>query len=68
MHISSLGIVGFQHDAMGTFDLTLLQLHRDIKLTNIFVGESYLRCAISDADTCSLDAKGDCKGMGARPS
>ena len=43
--------------------LTSSQLHRDIKLTNIFIGASTFSGveSILDTDIISLDGKGDCK-------
>jgi hypothetical protein len=42
---------------------TRLQLHRDIKLTNIFIGAlRYHSLAVTELLIKTADAKGDCKG------
>lgn len=45
---------------IAAYELTL-KLHRDIKLTNIFIGEWFMARRCSESNAFS-DAKGDCKG------
>lgn len=65
VHMSSLGIVSSFSSVVAIAQLTSAQIHRDIKLTNIFVGECLRRFrAEYEGLTNVPDAKGDCKGAG----
>ena len=63
VHMSGLGIVS-PNFTKGSCGLITMQLHRDIKLTNIFIGESYMLSLEAGAMVyvIVLDGKGDCKG------
>jgi hypothetical protein len=61
--MSGLGIVSPNFIKVSC-KLITIQLHRDIKLTNIFIGESYMLSCEAKATiyVIVIDGKGDCKG------
>ena len=65
MHMSGLGIVSEIYVVIISYLIHPSQLHRDIKLTNIFIGELAFSPALFSRTyivLLCLDGKGDCKG------